>query len=352
MMLILINMLYIKYQQGVVQMFENPNRKVKFKAPLPLTIKLPKGLKLRKYFYTINYPTYEESLCRMEMKSLFGMVPLKKHFFSYHYVNPSRSPFIKQCLSILFSGDTVNSLVEQIKSNNIAFEKFKIRYVKFEEKEVEYEERLEAERVVGYVIKGYAQIHDPEITLGITKINGKWLFGMYEKNKFTWKIHFDKPYNYSNALSVRVAQAILNIAIGNNLGLKVVDPCCGIGTVVIEGLSLGVDIVGFEINPLIAEKAQKNLYYFQYDDVIANKDMHTIEDKYDVAIIDLPYGLFNPTTLEEQTDIMRTARRIAEKMVIVTMENMDEQIKASGFSIVDKCHVSKGKFTRYITICE
>jgi tRNA (guanine10-N2)-dimethyltransferase len=351
-MLKLSNLIYIKYPQGVVQMFANLKRNIKYSPFSPSSIKSPKGLKLRRYFYTINYPTYEESLCKMEIKCLFGRVPLKKYFFSYHYVNPSRSPFIKQCLTIACQATTLDSLVEKIESDKVAYDNFKVRFVKFEDKEIEYAERLKAEHTIGYAIKGLAQIHDPEVNLGITKVNDKWFFGIYEKNKFTWKIHDNKPYNYSNSLSVRVAQAIINIAVKNNLGCKVVDPCCGIGTVVIEGLSQGIDIVGYEINPLIAEKAKKNLYYFEFEDVITNRDMHTIEDKYDVAIIDLPYGLFNPTTLEEQTALIRTARRISDKLVLVTMENMDEQIKTSGFNIVGRCHVTKGKFIRYITICE
>ena len=77
-----------------------------------------------------------------------------------------------------------------------------------------------------------------------------------------------------------------------------------------------------------------------------------IEEKYDVVIIDIPYGLFKPTTLKEQTDIIKTARKIADKLVIVTFEDMDKYIKGVGFNILDTCYVSKGKFVRYISICE
>ena len=50
----------------------------------------------RRYFYCINYPVFEEDLCKMEMKCLFNKIPSEKYLFSDYYVNPSRSPFIKE----------------------------------------------------------------------------------------------------------------------------------------------------------------------------------------------------------------------------------------------------------------
>ena len=49
---------------------------------------------------------------------------------------------------------------------------------------------------------------------------------------------------------------------------------------------------------------------------------------------------------------MKTARRIADKLVIVTFEDMKTDIAEAGFDIVDSCVVCKGSFKRYIDICE
>ena len=174
----------------------------------------------------------------------------------------------------------------------------------------------------------------------------------YERNDYEWHLHDNKPYSYSNSLSIRVARALVNIAVKNNLECKLIDPCCGVGTVVIEALSMGINVKGYEINKSIAENAQRNLEFFGYENVITSGDMHTIEEKYDVAIIDMPYGLFTATTLEKQIALMKTARRITNKLVIVTFEDMDTHIIEAGFNIVNKCYVSKGKFKRYINICE
>jgi len=79
--------------------------------------------------------------------------------------------------------------------------------------------------------------------------------------------------------------------------------------------------------------------------------MRDIKEKYDAAIIDLPYGLFTPTTLKEQTDIINYSRKIANKLVLITFEDMDEYIKSAGFKIIDSSFVCKGNFKRFVRVC-
>ncbi|AWK50224.1 SAM-dependent methyltransferase [Clostridium beijerinckii] len=306
----------------------------------------------RGYFYSINYPVFEENLCEMEMKYLFNKIPSEKFLFSSYYVEPSRSPFIKDMISIIYEEDSLEQIVENIIEAKLSYDDFKVCYIKLENGDVSYKERLKSIREIGLVIIGQSEMHNPKALLGVTKVDGRWIFGEYERNDYEWHIHDQKPYSYSNSLSLRVSRALVNIAVKNDLGCKLIDPCCGVGTVVIDALSMGINVRGYEINKNIAENAQKNLQFFGYENVITTGDMHNIEEKYDVAIIDLPYGLFTSTTIEEQTALMKTARRITNKLVIVTFENMDKHIIESGFDIIDKCYVCKGKFKRYISICE
>ena len=288
----------------------------------------------------------------MEMKCLFNKIPSEKYLFSDYYVNPSRSPFIKDMISIIYEEESLEEIVDKIIKDKLSYDEFKVCYIKLENGDISYKERLRSIREIGFVITGESEMHNPKVMLGVTKVNGRWIFGEYERNDYEWHIHDKKPYSYSNSLSLRVARALVNIAVKNNLDCKLIDPCCGVGTVVIEALSMGIDVKGYEINKSIAENAQINLEFFGYENVITSGDMHNIEEKYDVAIIDLPYGLFTATTLEEQTALMKTARRITNKLVIVTFEDMDKHIIEAGFDIINKCYVCKGKFKRYINICE
>lgn len=305
----------------------------------------------KKYFYNLNYPTYEKELCNMEMKYIFGEIPSGKYIFSDKDIKVERSPFIKERIKVEYSEDTLDAVLEKLVENKLAYEDFKVIYIKTDVGQVTYKERMESVREVGLVVAGKAEMHNPKVTLGITKVQGKWIFGKYEKDDCTWHIHDAKPNSYSNSLGLRLSRALVNIAVGDNLKLKLVDPCCGVGTVVIDALSMDIEVKGFEINKQIARNAKENLKFFGYNNVITTGDMREIKEKFDVAIVDLPYGVFTPTTLEEQRDIITTSRRIADKLILVTFEDMDNIIQEAGFKIVDRCFLSKGSFTRWINIC-
>ena len=304
------------------------------------------------YLYITKYPEAEKEFCDMELKCLFGYIPEGRNFTSNECIDPTRSPFIKERLEIRFCADTLDEILENIDKEGISCDRFKVCYIKTETNDISYEERLDSLRKIGFRIQGEPDIHDPLILIGIARFNGKWIFGEYVKNSFAWHIHDQKPYSYSNSLSLRMARALVNIAIGKDTSRKLIDPCCGVGTVILEALSMGIDVKGYELNSYIAENAKKNIEFFEYKNIVSNEDMRSIQEHYDAAIIDLPYGLFTPTTIEEQTGIINKARDIADRVILVTFEDMDEIIINAGFKIVDRCTVSKGKFIRYVNICE
>lgn len=304
------------------------------------------------FLYFINYQDNERELCKMEMRCLFNREINEKYFFSDIDINASKSPFIKSKIKIIYSDESLDRMVRKIKEDNLSYDDFKVSYVKSEKGDVQYEDRLEATRKIGFVVNGYPDMHKPRNPLAVTKINGLWIFGEYERNDFKWQKHNDKPYSYSNALGLRMARALVNIAMKDNEEGTLIDPCCGVGTVVIEALDLGIKVKGCEISKQIAYNARENVEFLGYlRDTIVCYDMHKIKDKYDSAIIDIPYGLFSPVTLEEQKAIIHTARNICEKMVIVTFEDMEKFIVEAGFSVIDKCVVPKGNFKRHILVC-
>ena len=304
------------------------------------------------FLYFINYQDNERELCKMEMRCLFNREINEKYFFSDIDINASKSPFIKSKIKIIYSDESLDRMVRKIKEDNLSYDDFKVSYVKSEQGDVQYEDRLEATRKIGFVVNGYPDMHKPRNSLAVTKINGLWIFGEYERNDFKWQKHNDKPYSYSNALGLRMARALVNIAMKDNEEGTLIDPCCGVGTVVIEALDLGIKVKGCEISKQIAYNARENVEFLGYlRDTIVCYDMHKIKDKYDSAIIDIPYGLFSPVTLEEQKAIIHTARNICEKMVIVTFEDMEKFIVEAGFSVIDKCVVPKGNFKRHILVC-
>lgn len=208
------------------------------------------------------------------------------------------------------------------------------------------------EREIGLRIEGEADVNHPELVYGIVTLGGRWYFGSYHKNKATWFRQMKKPRSYSIALSTRVARAAVNMAIPNPEGIRAIDPCCGIGTVMVEALSMGIDMVGRDINPMIAIGARTNIAHFGFTSEVTLGDIADITDHYDVAIVDMPYNLYSSITPEEQFAILVNARRIADRVVIVAIEPMDEMITEAGFTIIDRCEAKKGAFSRHLMLCQ
>lgn len=301
--------------------------------------------------YITSYYQGEEYLCAMELKYLFDMDVKDGFFISDKAIDVDRSPFIKYSIDISCSTDTLNELALFIKEKDIAYDFFKVKYIDTEGK-MEFNEKHRIEGIIGYEIKGEASVHSPRITLGITRAYGKWIFGELKKNQGISRIHNKKPFQYSNALPANIARAIVNIAAAGYKAPKIIDPCCGVGTVVMEGLSMGIDIKGIDINPKIVDNARANLKYFEYADVIGEGDIHKVNSYFDSAIIDIPYGLLSITTKEEQRSIIKSARRIADRLVLVSLVNMDQDLTDANFNVLDSCCVYKRDFKRYITLCK
>ncbi|WP_192892969.1 TRM11 family SAM-dependent methyltransferase [Planococcus salinus] len=59
-----------------------------------------------------------------------------------------------------------------------------------------------------------------------------------------------------------MARAVANIAVSEPAGVKAIDPCCGIQTKLVEALSMGIDIVRRDINPIVIHGSRENIAYF------------------------------------------------------------------------------------------
>lgn len=313
-------------------------------------------IKPKTYLYTYSCSEEELGLCQMERRALFGQNTNSKVIESPIKLDPSRSPFINGRIDVIFKAGTIDELIEQIKGMPALEPTFKVNVIdpsKYSDTpKIGYEERRQLERRVGLSIPGKANLKNPDALLAIIKVNNRWVFGYYEEAKSVWFLHQTKPHNYSTALGTRVARAVVNIAVPNPLERKVIDPCCGIGTVLVEALSMGIDIVGSDYNPLVMKGARENIAHFGYTGQVILKDIRDVTGYFDAAIIDLPYNLCSVVTDQEQLEMLQSARRFSEKLVLVTVEPIDKIIEEAGFGIVDRCDVLKGRFLRQILVCK
>lgn len=310
----------------------------------------------KRYLYIYSFHEDERSLAQLEMRSLFGYDTESTILVSRIKIDPSRSPFIRGRLDVLYFGKTIEELSKLATGVELKGLTFKVQVLEnnnlTKNQKIGFDNRRKIEREIGLQIVGKADLKMPDIVFGVIKEIDGWIFGYYHKSKSVWLHHQKKPHNYSTALSTRVARAIVNISVPVINGVRVIDPCSGAGTVIIEALSMGINIVGSDVNPLVTPLARENIAYFGLKGDVLLRDIRNIDGDYDVAIIDLPYNLCSVLPEEEQLEMLRSAREFAKKAVIITIETIDSIIEQAGFVIIDRCIAKKGTFERQIIVCE
>jgi tRNA G10 N-methylase Trm11 len=307
------------------------------------------------YIYTYTCTPDEVELCNLEQRALFGDEPQNSLLESTIHIDPSRSPFITGRLDVIYEGSSLPQLVEQVSQLSLGGHSFKVAVHKKSANTsgpVRFEQRREIEREVGLAIRGRAEFIHPERVYGVMIIGERWIFGEHHSNESMWFKHMHKPQAYSTALSTRVARAVVNIAVPRIEGVRAIDPCCGIGTVLVEALSMGIDIVGRDINPLVTRGARENIAHFGFVCEVTLGAIQNIEESYDVAIIDLPYNLLTMVSPENLLTMLESAASFAQRVVVITIEPIDPVIERAGLVIIDRGLAKKGLFARQIIVCE
>lgn len=299
------------------------------------------------YYYDINFQPVEKELCFLEMEALFNEPYEETPKITSHVLSHEQSPYINYRLSILEEAETIEELRSRVIERAYPFEQFKLLYLREKQPKLSYEERIAAVRSIALGMPGEGVVQNPQVILGITCISGVYRFGIYEQNKYSYRKHNTKPYSYCNAVSVDLARSLVNIAIGQYKDRKLFDPCCGIGTVVMEACAMGYTIRGNEYNTYVYEHAKENMLHFNYDpSCLTNADMNTITEHYDVSILDMPYGKMSETTRETQYEILRSAYRQCSKLILLMTELCDAELQELGFTIQHKVHLRKTKNSR------
>lgn len=302
------------------------------------------------YIYPYACHEDERPLCEMELRILLDAPVTARYVRSEQEVDPSRSPFVHGRLNVVCRASSLEAIAEAASSLELNGRTFKLRYIEADG-EADYGERRRIERLVGAHFRGKAEMKRPECLYGLAYADGEWLLGDYVESESVWLRHNDKPRHYSTALGTRTARAIANIAVPQPENIRAVDPCCGIGTVLIEAKSMGIHMDGFDLNPLAAIGARENLAFFGLPGDVVVADMRTLEGRYDALVLDLPYNLCSVLTVGERSEMLNAARRLAERCVIVATEDIEAEIVAAGMTLSERCVVRKGNFARYVWLC-
>ncbi|MFA6617584.1 MAG: methyltransferase domain-containing protein [Candidatus Neomarinimicrobiota bacterium] len=308
-----------------------------------------------KYIYFFNYDDHERDFFEMEARNIFSQEVEHKLLFSNINIDPSCSAFIRKRLDIIVAAEEHSCLINKIKNKKIYIEGFKVEYLVLDGDTTEYKQRLEKLKDIGYSIEGIPNYYTPTRTYALCYFKGIWYFGTLIKNNIDWHKHKHKPCSYSNSLDMNIAKTLVNIAAQGNKENRLIDVCCGVGTIMLEACFAGYNIEGCDINAKICNDARENLAHFNYDANVICSDIKDISKNYDAAIIDLPYNLFSYASDDDILNIIQSTARITDRLVIVSGSDMSSLISMSGLKIIDHCSLKKRgntSFTRKIWLCD
>ena len=310
------------------------------------------------YVYTFACHENERELCELELETML-LHSTNNHLGNRAYLRsnvcipPGRSPFIRGRLEVMAEAEEVADLKSTASQITLSpGETYKVICLKEGDNMPDYAQSRQLEKELGMCIRGKAKMKHPDMTFGLMHTNGSWILGRWTEADRSWHNHHQKPQNYSTGLGVTLARALVNIAIPKVEGYRLIDPCCGMGTVVIEALSMGIEASGNELNPLAVQGARVNLLHYGYDsERITRGDMNELKGSYDAGILDMPYNLCSVLPDEEQLAMLTSLRRLTGRAVIVSTEWVQGQIEAAGWNINQYRTVSKGTFIRHIWLC-
>lgn len=307
------------------------------------------------YIYNVNYQEYEAELCALELRALFDLKFENKAMVTNTALMPSISPFIKNRLQVIHKTTTFDELIKALEDDPYSTKDFMVQYLVLEDVDPYYKNRRDLCKDIGMTFNSGPSFTAPKVVYGLSFYNGNWYFGILLSNEGDWRTHNDKPHSYSSSLGIHLAKVLVNIGGNADFSKRIIDPCCGVGTLLLEGFYAGYDIVGHEIIDKVAEHARKNLEHFGYSPKVTTGDIQEVQEHYDVAIVDLPYGILSQTEEDTQTIIIRNSKRIADKVVLVSSDDIEDKILDAGLKIVDYCSVRKSKkhnFIRFVWVCE
>lgn len=308
-----------------------------------------------KFIYSFNYNDYYEGLCSLEVRQVFNQKLKRKHLLSELRIDPSISPFIKSRFEIIRSSNDYSELLEKVKRLEIHSENFKAEYLVLEGDTTDYKERLKKLKDIGYRIEGEPDYIKPKVIYSICFVANTWYFGLLKKHDASWQKHKEKPRLFSNALNMNIAKALVGIASKGDKSRKLLDACCGVGTILLEACMDGFDIEGCDINWKAARNARENLSHYNYTARVHRSDIKDIDKTYDTIIIDLPY---NHTTSSDDLvtqNIIQSSAQLTSRLVIVSIEDIKHFIEDVGYEVTDFCTIEKrgkSRFTRSVWVCE
>ena len=300
------------------------------------------------YLYLTAIPEGLTELVTAECITLTGAAPnMHGITTSEQCVDVRRSAYLKSCSEILFETSSLTELCADLRSTDLHADEFRVSVVK-KPRSLKVNS-MELARDIGSAIGGRANLSQPQVTF-LTVITAEqiWFGRLLSESDNVWLAHDQRPYVTSSSLPSRLARVLVNLMA--RPGDRLLDPCCGTGTIVMSAAHSGIRAVGYDNNPRMIGATTKNLQHFGLTADVALGDARQISGQFDAVATDLPYGINLNKDKSQDMEILANLRMCAPKAAFIDLRDLKNPLNDLGYQIEAVIPVPKLSIVRRIFI--
>lgn len=297
------------------------------------------------FVYSLAFTDAEAELAALELWAMTGARAEGRLALSCVGCDISSAAYTRLCLRVLAAGEDGETLTSRVAELGLAEEGFAIEVVKVPPKPPV--NSMELRRRLADVISGAPDLDAPRVQYGVVATQGRWWFGRVASvARRDWHDSHSRPAHFSNSLPVRIARALVNLVAAP--GDSLVDPCCGVGTVLIEAALLGVRAQGYDSSWPCVVRCRENLAYFGLDIPVARADARRLKGCWDAAVLDLPYGHTSVADDDLYADIVGNIAARARRLAVVTGADKSYLWSQMGLQVLGLARVPTSNLVRHV----
>ncbi len=302
------------------------------------------------YAYLLYGDEGERELAAAEVKELSGGHRTAERIVeALRPIEIARTGYAASGIEVLAKGTTVDAVCEELRRSGLAADRFAIDVRRIPRGLPV--RRRDAANALAIAINGAPDLTNPAIWFAAFVCpEGVWFGRRIDAGRPDWERFARKPYDCSSALPARAARAIVNLVVRG--GERVVDPCCGSGTLLLHAAALGAHVTGFDINRKMVGATNKNLAHFGFEPSACVADAGELRGEYDVVLANLPYNQMSAASDAQVRRIAGSIVRLAPRGVLVAASDLSAEIRGAGARATALIQLRKFSLTRLILVFE
>lgn len=298
------------------------------------------------YFYLLTGKPEERELASLELWALSGVHGDGVCGESPVAADLTGAAYVRLCAETLAAGESLPELGAALRARRLVLDRFRLEvYRPLPRAEETLPEIVQA---VADAWEGRPDLEHPRVRLAVLAQAGRWRVGrIVSESHGDWRLTAP-PGDYSAALPAQFARALVNLVAAP--GDTLLDPCCGIGTVVVQAARRGVRGVGVEVSKKLAGSAADYVRRSGVKALICAGDARTWAGHYDAAVVDFPYGRASHLPPDLYRDVLTNLRHLVPRAAIVSAAPLDTVLRETGFRVRAAARVRSGSLTRHVQV--